>query len=65
MEHFDATDKLTALVGQHEEFAEAKMQTDRTREKCLAARKVLEQHWKDHRCHARESNEPNPTSRSV
>jgi|HubBroStandDraft_1064217.scaffolds.fasta_scaffold164389_1 hypothetical protein len=55
MEFFEATDRLTVLVGQHEEFAEAKKQTDRTREKCRTAREALEQHWKQHGGRAREA----------
>jgi hypothetical protein len=55
MEHSEATGKLSALVGRHEDFAEAKKHTDQTREKCRTARRTLEQHWKEHRCRAREA----------
>jgi hypothetical protein len=34
MEFFEATDKLSALVGRHEEFAETKKHADETRSKC-------------------------------
>ncbi len=58
MEHSEATGKLSALVGRHEEFAEAKKHTDQTREKCRTARRTLEQHWQEHRCRAREAKTP-------
>jgi hypothetical protein len=50
MEHFEATDKLSGLVGQHGPFEAQKEYTERTREKCSAARLALEQHWTQHSC---------------
>ncbi len=44
MEHSEATGKLSALVGRHEEFAKAKKHTDEAHAKCLTARHALEQH---------------------
>ena len=58
MEHSEATGKLSALVGRHEEFAEAEKHTDEAHAKCLAARRALEQHWQEHRCRAREAKTP-------
>ena len=55
MEHFEAVDKLSNLVGQHGPFAEQKEDAERTHEKCSAARLALEQHWAQHRC--RETGE--------
>jgi len=52
MEHFEATDKLSGLVGQHGPFEAQKECTERTREKCSAARSALEQHWSEHGCRA-------------
>ena len=57
MEFFEAADRLSVLVGQHEEFAQAKKQTDRTREKCRTAREALERHWEEHGCRARDSRQ--------
>lgn len=62
MKYFEATDKLTALVGQHEGFAEAKKNTDWIHAKCHDARRALEQHWEQHRCRAPESSVANPSS---
>jgi hypothetical protein len=56
IEHFEATDKLTALVGLHEVFAEAKKHTDQTHAKCRAARLALEQHWEEHGCRSPQSD---------
>jgi hypothetical protein len=50
IDYFEATDNLAMLVGQHDDFAEAKKHTDRTHTKCRAARLALEQHWKEHGC---------------
>jgi hypothetical protein len=50
MEHFEATDKLSGLVGQHGQFEEQKEYTERAREKCSTARLALEQHWTQHSC---------------
>jgi hypothetical protein len=56
MDFAEATDKLSALLGRHEEFAEAKELTDRLHAKCRTARQALEQHWKEHGCCTRESS---------
>jgi hypothetical protein len=56
MEHPEATGKLSALVGRHEEFAEAKKHTDEAHAKCLTARRALEQHWEEDRRRAPESS---------
>ncbi len=50
MEHFDATDKLSNLVGQHGPFEEQRVNVERAHEKCSAARLALQQHWAQHRC---------------
>jgi hypothetical protein len=55
IELFEATDDLS-LVGQHEEFAKAKKHADEMSAKCRTARRVLEQHWEEHGCRARESS---------
>ncbi len=51
MEHFEAADKLSNLVGQHGLFEEQKEDVERAHEKCSAARLALEQHRKQHSCH--------------
>jgi predicted metal-binding transcription factor (methanogenesis marker protein 9) len=43
-EHFEAADNLSMLVGQHEDFAEAKKVMDEKRSKSRAACRALEQH---------------------
>jgi len=50
IEMFEATDDLSTLVGQHEEFAKAKKHADEMSAKCRTARSALEQHWKEHGC---------------
>jgi len=50
MENFEATDKLSGLVGQHGQFEEAKKYAEGTREKCSAARMALEKHRMEHSC---------------
>jgi hypothetical protein len=50
MENFDATDKLSGLVGRRGQFEEAKKYAEETREKCSAARRALEKHWMEHSC---------------
>jgi hypothetical protein len=49
IDYFEATDNLAMLVGQHDNFAEAKKHTDRTHTKCRAARPspraALERTW--------------------
>jgi hypothetical protein len=55
MEHFEATEKLSGVVGQHGPFNEQNEYTERAREKCNAARLALEQHWAQHSC--RETGE--------
>jgi hypothetical protein len=55
MEHFEATDTLSNLVGKHGQFEEQKKDVERAHEKYSAARLALEQHWAKHHC--RESGE--------
>ncbi len=55
MEHFQATDKLAVLVGQHEKFAETKKHADELSAKCRATRETLEQHWKEHGCRVQQT----------
>jgi hypothetical protein len=55
MEHFEATEKLANLVGQHGQFEKQKEDAARTHEKCSAARLALERHWAQHSC--RETGE--------
>jgi hypothetical protein len=55
MKHFEASDKLSNLVGQHGLFEEQKVDVERAHEKCSAARLALEQHWAQHSC--RETGE--------
>jgi hypothetical protein len=50
MEHFEAADRLSTLVGQHGQFEEAKKYAERTREKCSTARLALTEHWTEHSC---------------
>jgi hypothetical protein len=50
MEQFEASDKLSSLVGQHGKFAEQKEDAERAHEKCTAARLALEHHWAEHGC---------------
>jgi hypothetical protein len=50
MEHFEATDKLASLVGQHHQFEGQKELVERAHEKCSAARLALEQHRAQHTC---------------
>ena len=50
IKHFEATDKLSTLVGQHSQFEEQKKCTEKTHEKCSTARLALEQHWTQHSC---------------
>lgn len=54
MEHFEATDKLASLVGQHHQFEGQKELVERAHEKCSAARLALEQHRAQHTCVIRE-----------
>jgi hypothetical protein len=49
-EHFDATDKLCNLVGQHGRFEVQEEHAERIRKKCNTARLALEQHWTQHSC---------------
>jgi len=49
-EHFDATDKLCNLIGQHGQFDEQTEYAERMRQKCSAALFALEQHWAQHSC---------------
>jgi hypothetical protein len=50
VQYSEATDKLSALLGRHEEFAEAKKQMDQLHAKCNEARRALEHHWAEHGC---------------
>ena len=50
MQHFEATDKLANLVGQHGHFEVQKDDVERVHEKCSAARLALEKHWAQHNC---------------
>ena len=50
MEHFDATDKLSNLVGQHGPFEEQREYTQQALEKYSTARLALEKHWIEHSC---------------
>jgi formate hydrogenlyase transcriptional activator len=50
IEHFEAADTLSNLVGQHGLFEEQKASVERAHEKCSAARLALEQHWAQHNC---------------
>jgi hypothetical protein len=53
-EYVKATDKLSALVGQHVEFTEAKKRAEEMEAKCRAARQALEQHGEEHGCRTKE-----------
>jgi hypothetical protein len=55
MEHFEAAEKLSGLVGEHGSFSEQKKYTEKAHEKCSAGRLALEHHWAQHRC--RETGE--------
>jgi len=50
MAHFEATDKLSCLVGQHWQFEVQKETVGRAHKKCSSARSALEQHWAQHNC---------------
>jgi hypothetical protein len=50
IQHFEATDKLSSLVGKHHQFEEQKELVERAHEKCSAARLALEQHRAQHSC---------------
>jgi hypothetical protein len=50
MEHCEATDKLSNLVGRHGQFEQQKEDVERAHEKCSVARLALEQHWAQHSC---------------
>jgi hypothetical protein len=49
-EYFEAVDRLSSLVGSHDQFADAKRQTENTNAKCIAARLALEKHRIEHNC---------------
>jgi hypothetical protein len=51
-EYFEAVDKLSAVVGVHDQFAAAKKLVEQTQEKCSGARSILEKHWLEHGCRA-------------
>jgi len=50
VEHFEATDKLSGLVGQHGPFEEQREYTQQALEKYSTARLALEKHWIEHSC---------------
>ena len=50
MEHFEATDKLSTLVGQHSQFEEQKECAERAYAKCSTAHLALTKHWTVHGC---------------
>jgi hypothetical protein len=50
VDHFEAADKLSNLVGQHGEFEEQKEYAKQVHEKCSSARLALEEHWVQHGC---------------
>jgi hypothetical protein len=52
VEFFAATDKLTAVVGQHDDFARFMAIAEDAHAKCRGTRLALEQHWKEHGCRA-------------
>jgi hypothetical protein len=52
-EYVKATDKLSALVGQHVEFTEAQKRAEEM-EASRAARQALEQHGEEHGCRTKE-----------
>lgn len=49
-EHFDAADKLSNVVGSHDEFEAADRQAKQTSRKCREARWALEKHRLEHGC---------------
>lgn len=54
-EYFEAVDKLSQLVGSHEEFEVAKRRTDEKSAQCREIRIALENHRLEHNCHAAAS----------
>lgn len=56
----EATDKLSALLERHEEFAEAKKQMGQSQAKCNEARRALEQHWAEHGCRTSDPSSGGP-----
>ena len=57
VELFESADKLATLVGQHDQFAEAKKYSKQTHEKCYSARLALKQHQAEHGCREGVANE--------
>jgi hypothetical protein len=49
-EYFEAVDKLSNLVGSHDQFAIAKRYTERAFAKCHAAGLAMEKHRAEHNC---------------
>jgi hypothetical protein len=49
-EYFEAVDRLTNLVGSHDQFAVAQRQVEQTNAKCIAAGLALERHRVEHNC---------------
>jgi hypothetical protein len=50
IKHFEATDKLVTLTGQHGEFGEAEKATRELYADCRKARLAMEHHWAEHGC---------------
>jgi len=50
MEHFEATDKLSNLVGQHGKFEQQQKYAEGMRQKCITTRLELNQHREQHGC---------------
>jgi hypothetical protein len=57
VELFESADRLATLVGQHDQFAEAKKYSKQTHEKCYSARLALKQHQAEHGCREGVANE--------
>jgi hypothetical protein len=51
-QYFEAVDKVSAVVGLHDQFAAAERLVEQTQEKCRRARSILEKHWLEHGCRA-------------
>jgi len=49
-EYVKAADKLSNLVGSHDEFVDAKMCTEQASAKCILTRLALEKHRLEHKC---------------
>jgi hypothetical protein len=49
-EYFKAADKLSNLVGLHDEFVDAKLRTEEASANCIVTRLALEKHRLEHNC---------------